>query len=377
MLFSKKPSESLTPTFGLGAARAQSPKDTDVVIDTLAHVLRALGRHPIATEEVDASTIERTFEAWTQHALVGASHPEQRSIAGDRRDWAGLRRFVTLHRRREAEFVGRALSDLRKTVWTFVNGLHQSLSEDGDADARVRDQLARLRVAAEFGTTEEIRREAMAAVAVVGRAVEERSARQRAQVAEFGAQIVSLGEQLEHAKRAGELDPLTRIFNRGAFDEYLTKTASLHGLFAQPASLLMFDIDRFKGINDENGHSAGDAVLCQVGDALARAFPRKGDFVARFGGEEFAVVLRDANLRDATMLAERVRSRLRTTAFAHAGKTLSVTVSIGVAQLQPGESAARWLDRADRALYRAKDQGRDRVVTDDPSAMTPKSAAVL
>jgi diguanylate cyclase (GGDEF)-like protein len=128
-------------------------------------------------------------------------------------------------------------------------------------------------------------------------------------------------------------------------------------------ALLIFDVDHFKMINDTYGHPAGDAVLRSVSDALARSFPRRSDIVARYGGEEFAVVLSETGLADAQRLANRGLDAIRESKATHAGRTLSVTASGGVAVLLPGEDVADLIVRADHALYEAKRSGRDRIST--------------
>jgi diguanylate cyclase (GGDEF)-like protein len=122
----------------------------------------------------------------------------------------------------------------------------------------------------------------------------------------------------------------------------------------------MIDVDQFKAINDASGHQAGDAAIRAVADCLARTFPRRGDLVARFGGDEFGVVLRDAAPDDVRALAQRVIEAVRARKIVHAGREVSVTASAGLAFWREGESPEEWLSRADAALYAAKGAGRDR-----------------
>jgi diguanylate cyclase len=122
----------------------------------------------------------------------------------------------------------------------------------------------------------------------------------------------------------------------------------------------MIDVDQFKTINDAFGHQAGDAAIKGVADCLARTFPRRGDLVARFGGDEFAVILRDAGPEDVRALAQRVIEAVRGSKIAHGGRELSVTASLGLAFWQEGEGPEEWLSRADAALYASKAAGRDR-----------------
>ncbi|WP_428563767.1 MAG: diguanylate cyclase [Solidesulfovibrio sp. DCME] len=153
------------------------------------------------------------------------------------------------------------------------------------------------------------------------------------------------------------LDPLTRTLNRRKLAEVLGDEASRASRYGTPLAVVLLDIDHFKAINDSRGHDAGDAVLVELAARL-RSGLRKVDRLARFGGEEFVVVAPGIALGQGVELAERLRQAVAGEAFAAAGV---VTASFGVAAFVPGEAPEAVLSRADKALYRAKEHGRNRV----------------
>ncbi len=157
-------------------------------------------------------------------------------------------------------------------------------------------------------------------------------------------------------------DGLTGAYNRRRFLELAGKQHAL----AREGSICiaLFDLDRFKQVNDTYGHLAGDAVI-RTTIEVVRQHCRQHDLVGRYGGEEFVLCLPDTSLPQAIEIAERIRETLAHTAVVQDGKTISVTVSIGVAALREGESIEQWLSRADRAMYEAKHNGRNRCVTAD------------
>lgn len=157
-------------------------------------------------------------------------------------------------------------------------------------------------------------------------------------------------------------DPLTRLYNKRYFDERLDAELRFAHRHGAKLALLLIDVDHFKRVNDGHGHLVGDTVLSAVAGALAKAI-RNEDVVARFGGEEFVVILRATALDHALVLAERLRKRIEEVAVElDGGPPLSVTASIGVAELAPPvATAAELVDAADRALYAAKAAGRNRV----------------
>jgi diguanylate cyclase (GGDEF)-like protein len=157
-------------------------------------------------------------------------------------------------------------------------------------------------------------------------------------------------------------DGLTKLFNK----RYLLDRLDAELKFAQrhktAVSLLLLDLDHFKKVNDTLGHLAGDAVLASIAAALGKAV-RNEDVVARYGGEEMAIILRAISIDSAAHMAERMRRVVETTAVPFDGKELRVTVSIGVAEYPttPARTIDELIEAADKALYRAKNSGRNRV----------------
>ena len=159
-------------------------------------------------------------------------------------------------------------------------------------------------------------------------------------------------------------DPLTHCFNRRLFNERIAQEFERAKRYDRPLSLIFCDIDHFKHINDTFGHTTGDDILSQVAGCYRDGLRADIDWVARYGGEEFVIVLPETELESARATAERRRAAIAARAFTNAEQTLCVTSSFGVAQLQADESVEVFLNRADRAVYRAKAQGRDCVVCD-------------
>jgi diguanylate cyclase (GGDEF)-like protein/PAS domain S-box-containing protein len=165
-----------------------------------------------------------------------------------------------------------------------------------------------------------------------------------------------LDSALATCKRNAQIDRLTGLWNRGAWDEALGREMSRAQRHGFPLSVGIIDLDHFKRINDEFGHLTGDSVLQRMSRAWKDAL-RPSDVLARYGGEEFGLVLPDCNLDHAQVAAERLRQcapRIRSL-------PLPITCSAGVAQWDGHEPSEKLVDRADAALYRAKDRGRDRI----------------
>lgn len=172
-------------------------------------------------------------------------------------------------------------------------------------------------------------------------------------------------EEVELARRLFEgarLDGLTRVFNRVTFFERLAQEISFSQRQQQSFGLLLFDIDHFKRVNDTYGHPAGDAVLRQVAER-ARDLLRLEDSLGRYGGEEFAVLLRSSDLSASVAAAERIRLRIAEEKFELPGEEpLRVTISLGAACWGPDSTQDSLVGEADAQLYAAKESGRNRVM---------------
>ncbi|MGE0616704.1 MAG: diguanylate cyclase [Bacteriovoracia bacterium] len=161
---------------------------------------------------------------------------------------------------------------------------------------------------------------------------------------------------------AANTDPLTRVYNRRYFNEALEvefkRTKALHSDLA----VIYFDIDHFKKVNDTHGHDAGDFILKEFSAIIRTKFVRPKDVFARFGGEEFVLLLANTKAEIAADIAENIRATIEAHAFIYKGKRIPLTMSAGVAEVAATiESAQTFINHADKALYESKSSGRNRV----------------
>ena len=179
--------------------------------------------------------------------------------------------------------------------------------------------------------------------------------------------IRRLNEELEKANTELELiaafDSLSGLLNRRSLFTRISIEIERSIRLDVPLTGLMIDIDKFKGINDNYGHQCGDMVIREIGARL-QAGLRKYDYAGRYGGEEFFVVLSNSTEMQASGIAERFRKDIEDLKFECGGENINVTVSIGAARYTAGETQESWIERVDRAMYQAKQSGRNRVVLD-------------
>ncbi len=178
-------------------------------------------------------------------------------------------------------------------------------------------------------------------------------------------QLETQAQELDRTRKEARTDPLCRIGNRKAFNEHLNYRITCFKQRKKNFGLMIIDVDHFKRINDTFGHAAGDQVLFSIGEALKQCV-RPEDFVARLGGDEFAIVLNGLSVDNAELVGNRIRSTVELFDFQVGdadGSTTVVTLSMGLAVAFPGDCKQSLYERADQALYRSKELGRNRLCT--------------
>jgi diguanylate cyclase len=182
--------------------------------------------------------------------------------------------------------------------------------------------------------------------------------RMRSRIAELEREATELHSKLDSEKQSARVDALTGIANRKSFEERIAQDIARKPSAAPPVVMLLWDLDNFKVINDSYGHRAGDLVLRSVAACFLAAV-RGNDFVARIGGEEFVMLLGGTKIAQALLIANQVRTAVEALRFHFRGTPVRVTVSCGLAELKERDGAATVFDRADSALYRAKQGGKN------------------
>ena len=244
-----------------------------------------------------------------------------------------------------------------------------SESLNSEVMSQVRELSAEMKTVTELTTLQTIVGEALESVGVSVREfrarAEERLLEQTARTDHMRARVAELEQEARelHGKLAEErdrarIDPLTGVANRKAFDERIAQEIARRKHTDGAVTLLIWDIDKFKSINDNYGHRAGDRVLQAVAKCFAVGI-RSTDFVARIGGEEFAMVMIGLKMETAMRMANELRTAVEALRFHFRGTPIRVTASCGITELKDREAAETAFDRADSALYRAKNGGRN------------------
>lgn len=201
---------------------------------------------------------------------------------------------------------------------------------------------------------------------------EERRGALQSQIAQLENQLRVMETESNHLRQTlveqrqrALTDVLTGVPNRTAYLERLEQEYARLRRYRSPLTLAVMDIDHFKRVNDQYGHAAGDAVLKSVARLLQGGL-RKSDFLARYGGEEFVILMPETSLADATKAVNKLRLAIQNRLIEAGGQSLAVTASFGVADFREGDTTAEVFSRADKAMYRAKERGRNQVCCELP-----------
>ena len=358
---------------GSGGSKANGSKNTKTpsddlkngALDTLSNVLRVMGDQSFQIDaDLDSTTFPETCKEFSCHVENGAAVPSaniSKSQDGTR-EWARVRRFFSDRRKAEREFVSERLSDYRGVVDDLVSGLRAIGERDQNTENSVKEGLDNIESAVGVGVLPEIRKAVSQTVETVTETFAEQKKQYEAQLEELNDRMSSLRQDLVAAREEMKRDALTDAYNRGGFDSAIKHSLNMHFILNQPVTLVMIDLDKFKDINDTYGHAAGDEVLRAVGECLARSFIRKSDLVARYGGDEFAVILNDTTAQNATQVVERFLRLVEDIQIPYATDGMSVSCSAGYTEIHENDTVENLMVRADKGLYQAKKAGRNQAV---------------
>jgi diguanylate cyclase len=296
----------------------------------------------------------------------------------------GYRNFHNTERSRLEEVLKELVGKLAEIEKNVIGGLlenyKETMADNTQFVDRLEGQVVGMQEVTQLNDLDSVRRAITLHSERMRAAIQTKRDADTALSAAFESRVRSLERQLRDANRhlstmteRAYHDPLLDgVYNRLAFNEKLQQEIDRCQRYQQDVSLILFDMDRFKQVNDTYGHQAGDLAL-QTLAVRVKAALRAPDFFARFGGDEFALILPQTALPGAVIVSERIRKLLHHTKFLYETHELQVSLSLGVASLHAEDSPESLLGRADQALYLAKENGRNQVRTEEEIPSPPPS----
>ena len=320
---------------------------------TLLYVIDQYNKHLF---EVDKHPVRKVREVLDEFAKELIDHTRTDS----ERVLFRFRQFFSSYRIDEYSFIQRTFDDFRTIIWDFVDQLSEDLKYEKAVDKQILASLEQLKEAVESNSIDDLKNQSRYFIDFYMEHQNKREDRRTERYNSMKKNLQNVKSKLDEANSSMRKDHLTGAFNRKSFDEHIRGS---HKTFAEkknPQTLIMLDIDHFKKVNDDYGHQVGDYILQECVKLLQKQFNRETDFVARVGGEEFAIVL-NGGIKPAAHRCNKALDAIRNETFVTEEGELKFTVSMGLAELKESETVDAWMKRADTALYQSKNNGRNRL----------------
>ena len=330
---------------------------------TLLYVIDAYSKHLVDVENYPVRKVREIFDGFAKELVNPEKENEEDALFR-------FRQYFMTYKTAEYAYLRKTFEDFKGIVWSFVEQMSEDARQEQGADNELNATLKDLKDAVEADSIPLLRAKSRQFIESYQNHQSKKEERRAKRVRGIKKNLDVVKKQLSEADHAARVDHLTGAYNRKSFEEQAKEHISLFQISKTPVSLLTLDIDFFKKINDTYGHDIGDFILKECVKLLQKTFSREGDFVARIGGEEFAILLPNHAIEHAIIRAEDAMTKIRKEIFLVEAKELRFTVSMGIAQIGEGEGMDNWMKRSDQAMYESKQGGRNRYTVSRPHPLT-------
>jgi diguanylate cyclase len=354
----KKKEENQVKIGDLSIQLRDSSEKKDFYLLSIRALLQFIKEFSLDIEEIKSDEFKHEI---SQLADKFASDINLKKIRSNfEKDKRGISSFVSLQKKyltdREGEF--------KDIIDILTNAMVNLDAENHGYNQKILEQSGKIEQITLLDDIKKVKQALILEVEQIRHTVKRKQSSDSETLEALAKQVHTLNSQLKQAHTESVTDSLTGIYNRKAFDRQIGELVEKNTIAKSPFSLLIMDIDNFKNINDTYGHQTGDRIIMAIVNKCRQSI-RAEDFFARYGGEEFIVILPGASLRNAVKKANHICKSVASTRYrlndGPDGQTLHVTLSIGVSCHQKADTTTSIIQRADKALYAAKDAGKNRV----------------
>jgi diguanylate cyclase len=334
-------------------------------VETLLHISRSmlffLKEFSLDISEIDTAGFQKRLDQLTEN------FKEDAPTALIKQTFSDSKLFLIEFISREKEYIQEKEEELKNIIELLRAGLTGLITDTSTFNTRLYEQNIRMESITQLDDIRKIKESLKTEVSQMKQVIQEKQNSDSKRIESLSKEVTVLRSSLEQVRDASMLDALTGSYNRMAFDEQIQKAVMRSEVISSPLSLMMCDLDDFKKINDTYGHIVGDRVLkCFVMEC--KTMFRNDDFIARYGGEEYAVLLPGLNLKKAVKRAMSFCNILSGKHYLidanRPDERINFTVSIGVSELRKSDTVEAFIERADQALYKAKRTGKNRAVSE-------------
>jgi diguanylate cyclase (GGDEF)-like protein len=329
---------------------------------TLLYILDIYNKHLFEIQNHSVRKVRAKLDSFAKELVQSDTEATEKTLFR-------LRQFISSYRIDEYTYVQNTFDDFKRIIWDFADHLSEEAHIEDAAQGDINQSLEQLREAVESNSIDELRAKSREFISFYLKHQSSKDERRSKRMDSIKKNLTTVKKQLMEANQTMRRDHLTGAHNRKSYDEQVRRYLQLHEIDKDPMSIIVLDIDFFKKINDNYGHDIGDCILKECVRLLEECFSREEDFIARLGGEEFAIILPGCNVDAAVKMAEEAMNRIRKEVYVQDKMEIRFTVSMGIAQITSGESADSWYKRADEALYESKQTGRNKYTLAKPAGI--------
>lgn len=350
--------KKLLEQFDMGATAGEPKSSSEIANDltedraTILFLIDTYSKHLIEVDSRPTRKVRAIFDEFAKGFLKPSSTQTEKLLFR-------FRQFFASYRIQEYTYLNKTFEDFKSIIWDFADQLNESIQAEQNRDAQVRSSLDNLREAVEANSIDELKEKSREFIDFYIELQSHNENKRNRRLEVVKKNLAHVKRKFDEAHETARRDHLTGAYNRKYYDERILAAFENFKHQQEPASLITLDIDYFKKINDVFGHDTGDQVLKTLATLLLKNFSGEQYTIARIGGEEFAIILPNTQIMEAVKKSEEILDSVRKETIIFHDVQVRYTISIGVAQLAIGESAEAWTKRADNALYKSKDSGRD------------------
>jgi diguanylate cyclase len=320
---------------------------------TLLYLVDLHNKHLLEMEKWPVRKVREILDEFARQLVNPHNHNQEKLLFR-------LRQFLSTYRIDEFTYVQHTFDEFKGIVWDFADQLSEDVRFEQNKDVEVAKSLEQLREAVEANSIDELKHKSREFIDFYVSYQSQKDRRRTQRLDNIQRNLSQVKKRLAEANETAARDHMTQAFNRRSFDEFANAQLQQFLKNKTNCALLLFDIDHFKKVNDTYGHDAGDYVLKHLVKIMNEIFKPTNGFLARLGGEEFAILLPECDTKIAIQKAQEALERVRREVMTHGNHQIKITISLGVSQLLENETTEQWLKRTDIALYESKHNGRDR-----------------
>jgi diguanylate cyclase (GGDEF)-like protein len=362
--------KSTTQSESESTSQSEGFSEPELLRILLSDILDFLGVESFDTDALGTSEIRKFFRSWAAH--VRWSQPFEKVFKrypffdydkGETKlALEPLMKFIKSQRLAEKLHVQQSRRHSQKLIWGLFEQMKENLLHGTKETALWEREYAKIKESLKGFRSSDLSSAVEVSLQTLDKLLLESKQYYEIKLSQLDVQLSEIQKTLESAMNESRIDGLTRLFNRKYFELEMERLVDENNFSKKKACLVIIDIDHFKKVNDTWGHAAGDEVLKGVGSLCSMRFSNRDDVVARFGGEEIVVLLPGVEINQARNLALQLRQSIKEKVFVYGQEKISVTVSMGIAEIAKNDLPEKWFERADKALYKAKGSGRDRII---------------